>query len=108
MIIELLLRQRGCSAPSIAESATRWRFSPRKEWRGLTVVAMRGATAQACLNGANFTGAKLVNASIGATNFTNVDLTQTDPTGASWSDTIGPDLSNSDKDGKMCVGHLQP
>jgi len=50
--------------------------------------------------GTNFTNAHFVNAVVAS------DLSQATLTGATWSNTICPDGTNSDTNGSTCIGHL--
>lgn len=60
---------------------------------------------------ANFTRANLTHAAFLRVYLTNVNLTGADMTGASftsvtWTNTTCPDRTNSDNNGRTCVGHL--
>jgi len=55
------------------------------------------------MTGANFTNAQFNDAFLAGTDFSGVALT-----GATWSNTLCPDQTNSDANGGTCVGHLVP
>jgi hypothetical protein len=69
------------------------------------------------LSGLNLVGANLAGADLAGANFNKANLTGADLAGATvtattnfnkvtWSDTTCPDGTNSDADGRTCVGHL--
>jgi uncharacterized protein YjbI with pentapeptide repeats len=55
------------------------------------------------LNGTNFS-----NVMFSGTNFNDTNLSAANITGATWSNVICPDSTNSDANGNTCVGHLVP
>jgi uncharacterized protein YjbI with pentapeptide repeats len=55
------------------------------------------------VTGANFSGVHFLNANLGGTDFSTVNLT-----GATWTATTCPDYTNSDDNGGTCIGHLVP